>query len=234
MDQAASPTPLVTQVSTRPQAALAAIVRDAFAEAQAGRGSMDERVYAVHGFCGRVHRLFFNNLVHAIENPRYLEIGIFRGATLCAAISNNKVRAMGIDNWTEYGGKPNEFYANLLTIRGPESTVSVLEQDFRTVDYAHIGKFNMLFYDRPHYERDQYDGVVMALPALDDQAVLLVDDWNWNHVRRATLNALRDTGARLDFMIEVRTSFDDQIPSFAYGDSDWHNGMFAAVLSKAL
>lgn len=68
---------------------------------------------------------FFDNLVRAIENPRNLEIGIFRGATLCAVISNNKVT--GIDNWSEYGGQPNEFCANLLAIRGPESTVSVLE-----------------------------------------------------------------------------------------------------------
>lgn len=72
----------------------------------------------------------------------------------------------------------------------------------------------------------------MALPALDDQAVLLVDDWNWVRVRRATMNALRDAGVQVEFSLEVRTSFDDTIPAHAHGQSDWHNGMFAAVISK--
>jgi Methyltransferase domain len=232
MDQAVVPTPHITQMETRPQPALAAVVRNAFEDTLADRSSMDARIYDVHGFCGRKQRLLFNNLVRTIEDPRYLEIGIFHGATLCAAISNNKVKVTGIDNWSEYGGQPNAFYTNLLANRGPDTTVSVLEQDFRTVDYAHIGKFNVLFYDGPHAEKDQYDGVAMALPALDGQAVLLVDDWNWDHVRRATMSALRDAGVRMEFSFEVRTSFDNAIPSFAFGNSDWHNGMFAAVISK--
>ena len=182
------------------------------------------------GFCGRKHRLFFNNLVRAIANPRYLEIGIFRGATLCAAISNNKVKATGIDNWTEYGGQPNEFYANLIATRGADAIVSVVEQDFRTVDYAHIGKFNIIFYDGPHAEKDQYDGVAMTLPALDDQAILLVDDWNADHVRRGTMNALRDANVQIDFSLEVRTSFDNTMPSVAFAASDWHNGLLAAAI----
>jgi hypothetical protein len=187
----------------------------------------------VEGFCGQKHRLFFNNLVKCVESPRYLEVGIFRGATLCAAIAGNRVKAVGIDNWTEYGGKANEFYVNLAAVKGPEASVTIIEQDFRTVSYGHIGRFNIYFYDGPHKLEDQYDGVRMALPALDDRAILLVDDWNWAHVRSGTMNALLDTGCHIDFSIELRTSFDNEIPAMAFGPSDWHNGMFAAVISKA-
>ena len=233
MDQAVAPTPHITQVeiSSRPPA-LAQALRRAFEDALAGRGQMDERVRKVDGFCGQKHRLFFNNLVRAVENPRYLEVGIFRGATLCAAIAGNKVRVTGVDNWTEYGGKAAEFYTNLATIRGPEAAVTIFEQDFRTVPMAHIGKFNLYFYDGPHSPEDQYDGIRVAMPALDDQAILLIDDWNWQHVRDGAFRAIQDAGRQIDFAIELRTSFDNSIPAHNRSASDWHNGMFAAVVSR--
>ena len=137
----------------------------------------------------------------------------------------------GIDNWTEYGGRANEFYANLAKIKGPEAAVSIVEQDFRAVDYSTLGPFSIGFYDGPHAERDQYDGAIAIIGALERPGVLLVDDWNWGRVRNGTLNAIRDTCAQIKFAIELRTSFDDQIPAFAHGNSDWHNGMFAAVLA---
>jgi hypothetical protein len=233
MDQPTPPSPHITLAETSSIPPIVQAVRRAFEDAMTGKGAMDDRVYYVPGFCGKKHRLFVNNLVRSIDNPRYLEIGIFRGATLCAAISDNKVKVTGVDNWSEYGGKANEFYTNLAAIKGPDSSVTILEQDFRSIHFDHIGKFNIYFYDGPHQEKDQYDGVRMALPALDDHAILIVDDWNWQRVRSGTLNALRDAGVRTDFTLELRTSFDDQIPStFFGGGSDWHNGMFAAVVSK--
>jgi hypothetical protein len=47
------------------------------------------------------------------------------------------------------------------------------------------------------------------------------------------MNALRNAGAAIDYMVELRTSFDNNIPSPAYGGSDWHNGFFGAVISKS-
>ena len=156
MDQVVSPTPHITQIEVGPRPALAVALRRAFEDALGGRGEMDPRVGRVDGFCGQKHRLFFNNLVKAVEDPRYLEVGIFRGATLCAVIAGNKVRVTGVDNWSEYGGRAAEFYTNLAMIRGANSSVTILEQDFRTVPYAHIGKFNLFFYDGPHSPEDQY------------------------------------------------------------------------------
>lgn len=222
----------VTVVETTSRPPLPLIVRTAFEEALAGRGPMDERVYDVDGFCGRKHRLFLNNLVSAIERPRYLEIGIFRGATLCAAISGNKTHATGIDNWSEYGGKANEFYINLAALKGADAAVAIIEQDFRTVNYAAFEPFNIGFYDGPHSEADQYDGARLLIDALEPQAVIIIDDWNWQHVRRGTTNAIRDTGRQIDFAIELRTSFDDRCPEPCGMRSDWHNGIFAAVISR--
>jgi hypothetical protein len=222
----------VVEVTSQPP--LSRILRTAFEDAFAGRGPMDERVYAVDGICGRKHRLFLNNLVRAVERPRYLEIGLFRGATFCAAISGNQVFATGVDNWSEFGGKANEFYLNLAAIKGSGAAVTIIEQDFRTVNYAAFERFNIGFYDGSHEELDQYDGARILINAMEPQAVMMSDDWNWPHVRHATMSAIRDMGRQIDLAIEVRTAVGEAeggLPQIRGGASDWHNGMFAAVVS---
>jgi hypothetical protein len=48
-----------------------------------------------------------------------------------------------------------------------------------TKNFSVLGKFDVYFFDGPHHERDQYDGIATALPALERHFVLIVDDWNW-------------------------------------------------------
>ena len=64
------------------------------------------------------------------------------------------------------------------------SRLRVIEGDFRSVDYASLGKFNVYLFDGPHAEEDQRDGIVCALPALAERFLLVVDDWNWLDVAR--------------------------------------------------
>jgi hypothetical protein len=59
---------------------------------------------------------------------------------------------------------------------------TVIEKDFRQVDYSSIGKYNVYFFDGPHEEQDQYDAVI-AQPALDLTYILIVDDYNYSKVR---------------------------------------------------
>lgn len=219
---------------TDQEAGLVPILDAAFQAALGGAGLADQHLRHIDGFCGQKQRALLNILVGMTTDARYLEVGVFRGATLCAAIADNRVVAMGVDNWSEYGGKASEFYTNLAAAKHERCKVSILEQDFRTVRFSHIGKFNIYFYDGPHRLADQYDGVTLALPALDEIAVLLVDDWNWDHVREGTTTALRDAGADILSKIEIRTSLDNQIPAVAFGPSDWHNGLFAAVIRNPL
>ena len=74
---------------------------------------------------------------------------------------------------------------------------------------------------------------MLAQPALDDQFVLIVDDWNWKDVRQGTFEGIRETGLRMDFTAEIRTTLDDTHASTSGAASDWHNGYFIAACSKA-
>ncbi len=212
---------------------LSTCVRKAFEDAMAMRAKLPPQAFSVQGFSGKKFRCFMNNLMREVPDPRYLEIGLFHGASFCSALAGNRVSAVGIDNWTEYGGQRAKFDDNFTRFRTPESDVKILEKDFRAVDYTAVGKFNVIFYDGSHAEKDQYDGVYLPQPALDNQHILVVDDWNWVRVRNGTLNAVRDAGLSLDYTVEVRTSFhDEHLPVINGGNSEWHNGCFVGVLTR--
>jgi hypothetical protein len=215
---------------------LSQVVRQALERALTGTTKLSPEVLAIAGMSGRKYRCFINNLVEQLPAPRYLEIGSWAGSTLCSAIFGNKVDAVAIDNWSQFGGPSDKFFAHLSKFKGT-ARVSFLEQDFRAVDYTGLGgtlgPFNVYLFDGPHTFKDQYDGVVITQPALVTPYVQIVDDWNWPNVRKGTLKAIADLGLRIEFMAQIRTSLDDQHAPPPNGqNSDWHNGYCISVLSR--
>lgn len=185
----------------------------------------------IEGMSGQRYRTFINRYVRTISAPRYLEVGSWAGSTATAALYNNCVTAVCIDNWSLFGGPKAAFQANIAKVQSPAVSFKFIENDFRQVDFSSLGKFNIYLFDGPHEERDQYDGIVAALPALDNPCLLIVDDWNWRGVRLGTFQAIIDSDIRLGSSIEVRTTLNDQHGG-AWGQySEWHNGYFLCVAS---
>lgn len=212
---------------------LAMNVATALRRAAANDGKLPTELLDLRGMSGRKYRLFINNLIASIADARYLEVGVWMGSTLCSAIHGNKVNAVAIDNWSQFGGPKAQFLTNLSRFKTPDACVSFLETDFRAIDFASLGRFNVYLFDGPHEFDDQRDGIIRALPALDDQFVLIVDDWNWPQVRDGTMAAIRESSMRIDYVAELRTTQDDTHALVAGARSDWHNGYYIVALSKA-
>jgi hypothetical protein len=217
-----------------PQTALTALVAESFEKAKTS-DIPTSAIFALEGMSGSRYRLFVNALIHDLSDARYLEIGIWKGSTLCSAIFENALQAVAIDNWSKWGGPREEFLANLERFQGKDANVKVIDSDFRQLNYAALGRFNVYFFDGPHGEQDQFDGLRLPLPALDDHFVFIVDDWNWPEVRSGTLKAINDLGLSQELGITVRTTFDDTHPNHdgrKAGLTEWHNGYFISVLKK--
>jgi hypothetical protein len=195
-------------------------------------GKLDDFALSMRGMSGRRYRNFVNMLVAGLPDARYLEIGSWAGSTLCAAIQGNAVRATAIDDWSQFGGPASLFLTNLARCRNPASRISFLEQDFRAVDYRAIGRFNVFLFDGPHETADQFEGLTLPMPALDDRFVLIVDDWNHAPARTGTRQAIKALGLRVDLSIELRTTLDGTHPEPHGEASDWHNGYFIAAMTK--
>lgn len=224
--------PHITILQTSVESLLVQSVKAALTRAIAGEGQLNPEILQMEGMSGRNYRKFINNLVGSVPDPRYLEIGVHAGSTLCSAISKNKVVAFAIDNWSQFGGPSQKFFFHLSRFKEKEATVSFWDRDFRSVDYSNLGKFNIYLFDGPHSAADQRDGVVLAQPALDDCFIMIVDDWNWAVVREGTFRGIREAGLDIGYFAEIRTTLDGSHPNLAGPDSDWHNGYFIAVMRK--
>jgi hypothetical protein len=215
--------------------ALAVLLRHSLMQALALKTSLPEWVVTMPGMSGKKYRYLINCLVAGIGSARYLEIGSWAGSTACSAMAGNTLTALCVDNWSLFGGPKKQFSENVQKLLTDRIKFRFIEDDFRNINYGEIGKFNVYLFDGPHEEKDQFDGIVIAQPALDDLFILLVDDFNWLAVRNGTFGAIKSLEIQVECSIEIRTTQDDTHPTLLMKEnSDWHNGYFMAVCRKKM
>ena len=146
----------------------ARVVKSCFATAISKPSPLPAEISGIRGMSGQKYRSFINHLVGSTLQPRYLEIGSWAGSTAAAALYGNRVQALCIDNWSQFGGSSAEFFESMNKVVSKDIEFKFIEKDFRTVDYSQLGDvFNIYMFDGPHKEDDQYDGLVLVQAALD-------------------------------------------------------------------
>lgn len=193
---------------------------------------LPESIVTMEGMSGVEFRNFLNHLIAWTPDARYLEVGSWKGSTACSAMFGNKVKMTCIDNWSEHNGK-DAFVENTDKYKTDDIDLTLIEANFRDVDYSNLGKFNIYFFDGPHLFDDQYDGIVIAQPALDEEYVLIVDDYNSHHIQKATEKAIEDLKLIVLEKQVVLTSEDGSQPLPNCQESKWHNGVFMARVRKS-
>ena len=112
----------------------------------------------MEGMSGTKTRHFYNNLL-SIPDARYLEIGTWKGSSVCSAMCGNKAKVTCIDNWSEFGGPKNEFLMNFEKFKG-ENEASFIENDCYSVDVYKLTKINMYMYDGNHTNENHYKALL--------------------------------------------------------------------------
>src|SRR4051812_41639855 len=118
-----------------------------FEAARAGRSRLSAEIRAIEGMSGQGYRTFINDFVAALADARYLEVGSWAGSTATAALYGNRVRAICIDNWSLFGGPKAAFQENMRRVVDDKIDFRFIESDFRAVDYAALGRFNVYLFD---------------------------------------------------------------------------------------
>jgi len=187
-------------------------------------------VLDIEGESGKLTRHFYNNILN-IEDARYLEIGVYRGSSVCSAMCNNNATVVCMDNWSEFDAK-DEFLLNFNKFKG-DNDARFIEADCFSVDVSTLPKFNIYLFDGPHKVQDHFKALTHFIDCLDDEFIFIVDDWNWDCVRIGTLNAIRTLDLKVLYKTEVRTTHDNSHVRWgSHEQKKWHNGIFAAVLHK--
>jgi protein O-GlcNAc transferase len=137
----------------------------------------------------RENNLALLNLAAAcLDNDEaYVEVGVFHGASLIAAmLGNEDKRFVGIDSFAFRDASVEKVEANLARFRlsRPELLVG---DAFELVpsDALADTRIGVWYYDAAHSYSAQLDGLRIAEPLLVPGALLIVDDTDWDDVDRA-------------------------------------------------
>lgn len=127
----------------------------------------------------------------------YAEIGVFQGLTLLSVASSNPtMQCFGVDNFAYL----NPSHRNLSIVQNKMRVLGVENATLLNMDYEdalegfdkHIGdrRVGLLFIDGPHDYRSQLMCLQLARPHLHRDAVIVVDDCNYRHIRQANRDFL--------------------------------------------
>lgn len=198
-----------------------------FENAENGVSKIDDGIKQIDGMTGIKTRHLYNNLL-TLEDARYLEIGTFKGSSVCAAMCGNSATVVCIDDWSQFDGPKDEFMLNFNRYKG-SNDAAFIEKECFSVDTSKLFKFNIYLYDGDHRYEDQYKALAYYLDCMEDEFIFVVDDWNWENVRRGTNDAIRDLNLKVLWNREVRLPDENSSTQDREG---WWNGISVFLLKK--
>jgi hypothetical protein len=163
---------------------------------------------AVPGMATENKLVLLNRAVaHLGPDEVYVEIGCWQGLSLAGALrAHPSVRAFACDNFSEFGGPRAGLLETIQRWTAP-GQVDFHDADFRRFlarapwAPARVGAY---FYDGGHDFDDQFVALQAMLPHLAAEAVVIVDDTNWRHVRAAN-ELFRRHVAGFELIADIRT-----------------------------
>jgi hypothetical protein len=223
------------------------IVIRAFQNADRNLSKITEEsgILDIPGMSGKKTRHLYNNILN-MGDARYLEIGTWKGSTVCSAMYENNATVICIDNWSEFsqpdfsffntgtildlpfGNVKGDFLRNFYRYKGVNNA-NFIESDCYTLDTSILSKFNIYLYDGNHTEENHYKALVHYINNLDDIFIFIVDDWNWDDVRNGTRESFEKLNLTILYEQEIRLT-NNNTPS--YDQETWWNGVYVAVLKK--
>ena len=207
------------------------IIDTAFDNAENGISKITDEIINMEGMSGTKTRHFYNNLLN-IDDGRYLEIGCWKGSSVCSAMCGNNAKIICIDNWSEFGGPKDEFLMNFEKFKGVNDAIFI-ENDCYKIDISSFPKFNIYMYDGNHTNESHYKALLHYYGCLDDIFIFIVDDWNWKDVRDGTINSIKKLNLKVLYEREIKTTNDDTHPKWGSPEQkDWHNGIYVSILKK--
>lgn len=181
------------------------------------QSKIGERERELFGLSSVRLRSFMNN-VCSKEDTKYLELGVYRGATLLSALYGNKaLKAIGVDNfkyeerelkrWASEGDIwPNmktQLTANIDRYKEPglpidTTNLTMIQDDFENIDYTNYGKFNVIFFDISAPTVDQYKTFFnKIMPALMSESIIIFSNYSNENHSKAINEVLTDLPAGL-------------------------------------
>jgi hypothetical protein len=203
----------------------------AIADTYRGLSKLPHDVLDLFGLNSITGRRLLNNLC-SFDGCHFLEVGAYVGTTAIAASYGNKGRFVTIDNFSQFGGR--EKCQENLAKYADLAPVELLDAAWWNVPFDYLSPIDVFFYDGSHTADSTRLAIEHFAPAMADECIMVVDDWNWPEVRAGVRNALPRRPwhplAQWEFFTaDIPTRKDD---TWHCEDPVWWNGYFIGVYSS--
>jgi hypothetical protein len=150
--------------------------------------------------------LINQSVAHMPDDQAFVNVGVWHGFTFLSGIAANQgKRAIGIDNFSKFGGPREEFMARFNSYKSARH--EFYEMDYR--DYfqkIHRGEIGFYIYDGDHSYENQLEGLRIADPFLAKDALVLIDDINREAPRTATVDFVTERKGKYRIILDEPTS----------------------------
>jgi hypothetical protein len=166
----------------------------------------------------------------------YLEIGSYLGATGCAVLQNNYLKAYFVDNWQQ-STQPSrsdivlptpskeEFEKNIEKYNTNKSPVTIFDCDlFEVPVYMMNNEIQLFFYDGPHDKITTSQAVQYYWSCFQDEAILVFDDANWEGVVEGANSGIESMNGQIIYKKLILNSIENP--------NEWWNGLYVTVIRK--
>ena len=185
-----------------------AAIRNAIEKAKNHQSKMDQVAWAVPALSSLKIRHLMNNL--GAISTRYFECGVHKGGLFCSTIRNNDnlLYATANDSFASDETSDDkawpQFTANGAKCKSPETEFAVIVGDTFEVDPSIIvGPIDLYLFDADHGYESQRKAMTHFLPAMADEFIVCVDDWQYGDVKVATMEGLHESRCTILFQEEL-------------------------------
>lgn len=183
-------------------------IKDAIEKAKNHQSKMDDIAWSVPALSSLKIRHLMNNL--GAISTRYLECGVHKSGLFSSAIRNNPnlVVANATDSFASDADSDDKAYPqfsdNTAKCRHPETAINLLIGDTFAIQPSDIvGPIDLYLYDAAHDYESQRKAMTHFLPAMADEFIVCVDDWQYGDVKVATMEGLHESGCTVLFQEEL-------------------------------
>lgn len=210
-------------------------IENAFKLVEIGTTKLTNDILSIDGMSGKKTKMFYNNLLAFNTKINYLEIGVWKGSTFISAMFNNKnIYGYALDSFSNFSVGKSTFLNNVSNYLINNEKYIVIEKDCfdGIADDLISQKIQVYLYDAGHCVDDHIKSLIHYLPILDDIFIFIVDDWNYDDVRKGTIESIKLSNVTILYEKEIRLTYDNSTTPIPLLHTDYWNGMYIAVLKK--
>jgi hypothetical protein len=151
------------------------------------------------------------NIRHLMNNlgsisTRYLEHGVHKGGLFCSTIfKNDNLKVVNaVDSWasdvTNEDKAEPQFLDNVSLLKPFDTSLAIFKEDsFSIHPDVILGQIDLYLFDADHSEDSQCRALTHFLPAMADEFIFCVDDWDFPEVEAGTWRGLKESGVAILF-----------------------------------